>query len=314
MSSPPAASASFFRRNRASSRSYSVQSRSLSLTGFTTGTWMQGQISPGESSRAGCAPPGTSSAGIPTLVSVRGDETPAASGAPASVDGPSLAVRLKCYYIYTSGVFCTHFFLHSCRSSVVGHTYLWISDILLAVNGEASPYRRKAEALGTYVCTPTGAGSATPPLLLSREGFGGTLMFCVGIRASPTMDSLRESGRNPEIVRLSRHGGGHAASVGCTGGRNRQKCTAVTRVTPGVNAGILSLNQDSRTAEAILGCGADHGPPDEADRTDRFCRPESHGDGFSTAVSPLADCRALCVTTRGLSGSEIARVEGDGDW
>jgi hypothetical protein len=48
------------------------------------------------------------------------------------------------------------------------------SDILRAVNGAASPHRRKAEALGIYVRTPTNTGSATPPLLLSRGGFGGT--------------------------------------------------------------------------------------------------------------------------------------------
>jgi uncharacterized membrane protein YedE/YeeE len=72
--------------------------------------------------------------------------------------------------------------------------------------------------LGTSVRTPTRAGSATPPLLLFRGGFGGTLVFCVGILAAPARDTLQESGRNPEIVRLSRHGGGHAASVWCADG------------------------------------------------------------------------------------------------
>jgi hypothetical protein len=87
-------------------------------------------------------------------------------------------------------------------------------DILRAVNGAASPHRRKAEALGIYVRTPTSTGSATPPLLLSRGGFGGTWLFSVGILTTPARDTLRESGWNPEIVRLSRHGGGRAASVG----------------------------------------------------------------------------------------------------
>jgi len=72
------------------------------------------------------------------------------------------------------------------------------------------------------------------------------LLFFVGILSAPTRDTLQESGRNPEIVRLSRHGGGRAASVGCATGRGRQKCAAVTRFTPGVNAGILSLYEDRR--------------------------------------------------------------------
>ena len=44
-----------------------------------------------------------------------------------------------------------------------------LHDILRAVNGAAS-HRRVAAGLGTYVRTPTSAGSATPLLLLSRGG------------------------------------------------------------------------------------------------------------------------------------------------
>ena len=88
-------------------------------------------------------------------------------------------------------------------------------------------------------------------------------MFCVGILRLSRRGYLRESDRNPEIVRLSRHGGGHAVvretkslvitkigdfrttSVGCTNRPNGQKVPTLTRFTSGLKAGILLLNQDN---------------------------------------------------------------------
>jgi hypothetical protein len=116
-------------------------------------------------------------------------------------------------------------------------------DILRAVNGAASltagqrkrweltfAHRRVQGVPRTRYSYPVG-DSEVPCCFLSVS--------------SPPPQGIPCEGRcrNPEIVRLSRHGGGRAASVGCATGRGRQKCTAVTQFTPGVNAGILSLTR-----------------------------------------------------------------------
>ena len=146
------------------------------------------------------------------------------------------------------------------------------------------PHRRRV-VWEPRVCTPTGAGSATPPLLLSRRGFGGTWLFCVGIRRPPTAGDtcLRPAAesRNCPIVptwgrscrgsrdEVSRHHENRRFSndLGwvCKRGEQIKKAPTLTRFTPvhrtrsalvcgrdakrlvnAVNGGILSLNQDRR--------------------------------------------------------------------
>ena len=100
-----------------------------------------------------------------------------------------------------------------------------LCDILRAVNGAASHYR-VAAGLGTSgLHTDEVRGVPRPRYSYPVGGFGGTLLCWVGILRLSRRGYLRESGRNPEIVRLSRHGGGHAASVGCANGPNWQKRT-----------------------------------------------------------------------------------------
>ena len=134
------------------------------------------------------------------------------------------------------------------------------ADGASAVDGAAS-YRRVTAGWDPRVCTPTSAGSATPPLLLFCGGFGGTWVVLRRYSAPlpqviPTR--VRRESRDRPIVptwgrscrgsrdEVSRHCGKSKTferpRLGVRTSRTDKTVPTLTRFTPGLTAGILSLS------------------------------------------------------------------------
>jgi len=135
-------------------------------------------------------------------------------------------------------------------------------DILRAVNGEGTKLPQAAGHHPTTARLPAAAWRLVWELTFAHRRVQrvprprysypvrDSEVPCCFVSASsplPQGDTLRESSRNPEIVQLSQHGGGRAASVGCADVANGKKPPTLTRFTPGLKAGILSLSEDSPT-------------------------------------------------------------------